>query len=110
MICPQCGTENVENASFCGKCGRDLRGEDIPQQPGQQQVVDTQTPKRLVRCSDDKMVGGVSSGLARYSNMDVGLMRLLTVLSFLITGSTTFWAYIIMWIILPEEPCGPPPQ
>ena len=110
MKCPQCGTENVDHASFCGKCGRDLRGEVSPQQPAQQQVVYQQAPKKLIRCSNDQMVGGVCSGLAQYANMDVSLVRLLTVLSFLITGSATFWAYIIMWIVVPEEPCAPPPS
>ena len=110
MKCPQCGTENVDHASFCGKCGRDLRGEDSYEQPAQEVVYQQESPKKLVRCSDDQMVSGVCAGLARYSNMDVSLMRILTVLSFLITGSATFWAYIIMWIIIPEEPCGPPPQ
>ena len=110
MKCPQCGTENVDHASFCGKCGRDLRDETSPEQPAQQQVVYQQAPpKKLTRCSDDQIVGGVCSGLAKYANMDVSLVRLLTVLSFFI-GTIPFWAYIIMWIVVPEEPCGPPPK
>ncbi len=100
MICPQCGTENPANAAFCGKCGR-----NIGKAPVQQPVV-AAGPRRFVRCSDNKSIGGVCSGAAKYFDMDVSLVRALTLISFLITGSVTFWAYIIMWLVMPEEPCG----
>ena len=98
MICPQCGTENADHARFCGKCGREL--EVAPAQP-----IQRTRPDKLVRCSDDKQIGGVSSGIARYFGMDVGLVRLLTILG-LIFGTATFWIYIILWAVLPEEQCG----
>lgn len=103
MICPQCGTENAATARFCGKCGREL---DVqPQQPTQQDVYQRE-PKKFVRCADDKQLGGVCSGFARYIDADVSLVRILTVVSFLISASVTFWAYILCWIIVPEEQCG----
>lgn len=103
MICPQCGTENADNARFCGKCGREL---DVqPQEPAQQQEYQEKSNK-FVRCADDKQLGGVCSGFAKYIDADVSLVRILTVISFLISGSVTFWAYILCWIIVPEEECG----
>ena len=100
MICPQCGTENPANATYCGKCGRKL-GQTPVQQPTYS------GPKRFVRCSDNKQIGGVCAGVAKYFDIDISLVRALTLISFLFTGSATFWAYIIMWIVIPEEPCGP---
>lgn len=100
MICPQCGTENPPNSAFCGKCGRNI-GQAQTQQP----VAQT-GPKKFVRCSDDKQVAGVCAGVAKYFDLDVSLVRVITLLSFLFTGSATFWAYIVMWIVMPEEPCG----
>jgi len=37
-------------------------------------------PKRLVRRSDNSMIGGVCSGVATYLGVDVTLVRVLTVL------------------------------
>jgi len=104
MICTQCGTENPANAVFCGKCGRNIVQE--PAQQPVQQAVANERPRKFVRCSNDKQIGGVCSGFAKYFDLDVSLVRILTVVSFLFTGSATFWAYIIMWAVIPEEPCG----
>jgi len=100
MICEQCGTENPDDAAFCGKCGRKFTTGRT-----QQQVV-SNGPKKFYRCSDDKTLAGVCSGLAKYLDADVSLVRVITVLSFLFTGSITFWAYIFLWVIGPEEPCN----
>ena len=101
MKCPQCGTENPANAAFCGKCGRNIgQAQAQPQQPVEQQS------KKFVRCSDDQWVAGVCSGIAKYSDLDINLIRTLTVISFFVTGFTTLLAYVIMWMMIPEEPCG----
>ncbi len=49
------------------------------------------------------MLGGVSGGLAEYLDVDVTLIRVLWVLVTLLGGSGVL-AYIILWIIVPEEP------
>jgi phage shock protein C len=58
--------------------------------------------KRIFRSEKDKMIGGVCSGLARYFNIDVVLVRLFWVLLLLLQGSGVL-AYIIAWIIIPAE-------
>lgn len=58
-------------------------------------------PKRLHRSIANRMIGGVCAGVAEYFNIDPTLVRLLFVLGLLFVGGT-FWAYIIMWIIVPE--------
>ena len=57
--------------------------------------------KRLFRNPDDKMVAGVLSGFAAYTNTDPVVWRLLTVLFTFFYGCG-FIAYLIMAILLPE--------
>lgn len=57
--------------------------------------------KRLFRNPDDKMVAGVLSGFAAYTNTDPIVWRLLTVLFTFFYGCG-FIAYLIMAILLPE--------
>lgn len=58
-------------------------------------------PKRLFRDPDNKMVGGVASGLAAYFNLDPVWFRLAFVLITLVGGSGVL-IYFVMWVILPE--------
>ncbi|MXW84271.1 MAG: PspC domain-containing protein [Rhodothermaceae bacterium] len=52
--------------------------------------------------SRDRVIAGVCSGLAPYTNADVGTLRLIFVLSFLITGGTIATiAYIALAILMP---------
>ncbi|MGV8946571.1 MAG: PspC domain-containing protein [Lutibacter sp.] len=57
--------------------------------------------KKLFRDSDDKFLGGVSSGLAYYFGMDVIWMRLLWLVLFFFFG-TGFLIYILLWILIPQ--------
>ncbi|MFO8054251.1 MAG: PspC domain-containing protein [Bacteroidales bacterium] len=59
--------------------------------------------KRLYRSIENRYIGGVCGGLARYFNMDVIIIRLIFFLA-LIFGGGGFLAYIILWIVVPEEP------
>ena len=59
--------------------------------------------KKLFCDTSNKMLGGVSSGLACYFNLEANLIRILWVLLTLFTGPWTVIAYCIMWIILPKE-------
>ena len=56
--------------------------------------------KKLMRDPDDKMLGGVCSGLARYFSIEPIWIRILLVLFFLLGGSGVL-AYIILWIVMP---------
>jgi len=60
------------------------------------------TSRRLTRSKTQRMIGGVSGGLAEYFNIDVVIIRLLWTLAVLLFG-TGVVAYLIAWIIIPEE-------
>lgn len=59
--------------------------------------------KKLYRSRTDKKICGVCGGLAKYLNMDVTIVRVLTVLLTLFVGGGLL-AYIICALIIPEEP------
>lgn len=54
---------------------------------------------RLYRNADDKIVGGVASGLANYFGIDPVIMRILFVVLF----APLFWVYILLWVIIPSQ-------
>jgi phage shock protein PspC (stress-responsive transcriptional regulator) len=58
--------------------------------------------KRLTRNENDKVLGGVCSGIAAYFNIDPVIVRILTFLLILAWG-TGLLAYIILWIVLPSS-------
>ena len=61
-----------------------------------------ETKKTLYRDTDNRMLGGVASGLAEYMNRDVTLVRLAFVFClFAVQGSVL--AYILAWIIVPSK-------
>ena len=62
-----------------------------------------ESPKRLYRARSDRMIAGVCGGVAKYFNVDPVWIRILF-LVFLIAAGTTLLIYIILWIIVPEEP------
>lgn len=58
---------------------------------------------RLYRSKTDKVIGGVSGGLGNYFNIDPVIVRVLFVLLAIFGGSGVL-VYIIMWIVIPEQP------
>ncbi|HQW93119.1 MAG TPA: PspC domain-containing protein, partial [Ferruginibacter sp.] len=57
--------------------------------------------RRLFRNENDKVLGGVCSGLANYFNIDVVIVRIIFVI--LLFSGVGFLTYIIMWIAVPSS-------
>jgi phage shock protein PspC (stress-responsive transcriptional regulator) len=55
--------------------------------------------QRLYRNADDKILGGVCSGLANYLGIDPVIMRIV----FVVFIGVLFWVYILLWIIVPSK-------
>jgi phage shock protein PspC (stress-responsive transcriptional regulator) len=69
--------------------------------------------KKLYRDTNNKVLGGVCSGLAAYFNMDVVLVRVIFVALFLglsalhfftfgISSGTILLIYVILWVVTPS--------
>ncbi len=62
--------------------------------------------RRLYRSRTDTVLGGVAAGLAHYLNADPALVRIGWAILVPITGGAAFLAYIVAWIVVPEEPAA----
>ena len=60
------------------------------------------TRRRLYRNPDDKMLGGVISGMAAYLGWDVTLLRLLLLVILICGVGTLIPVYIVCWLVIPE--------
>ena len=76
---------------------------DIDEDPDTQHHQRAANPssKKLYRDTDDRVLGGVCSGLGAYFGMDTSVVRILAVLLILFTGIPLI-AYFVLWAILPE--------
>ncbi len=68
--------------------------------PGVSDIEDNKTLRKFYRNPSDKVLGGVASGLAAYFGIEVGLVRLLFVLTIPIVGLGLL-VYITLWLIAP---------
>ena len=95
MFCPQCGREYSQRVNFCCHCGAAM---SVPVQMPQ---------KKLARSRTDKKIAGVCAGFAEYLELDVTLVRLLWIMLIFFGGWGAI-AYLVAWIIMPEEPVPAP--
>ena len=58
--------------------------------------------RRLYRNPDDKLLGGVISGMAAYLGWDVTLLRLLLLVVLICGVGTLIPVYIVCWLVIPE--------
>ena len=89
MYCNYCGKSIQDDANVCAYCGTRVGG-----------VI---ARKRLVRAREGRKVAGVCLGMAEYFDLDVTLVRLVWLITAIVTG-VGFLAYGIAWIVMPEEP------
>jgi phage shock protein C len=64
---------------------------------------DYRPPRRLVRSRDDRWLSGVCGGVAQYAGVDANLVRLIVVLGTIFGFGSLFVAYVVAWILMPEE-------
>ncbi len=90
MFCNYCGKCIQDDARLCAYCGR--------------VVVGASAFKRLERPRIDRKVGGVCAAFARYFDIDVAVIRVLWILAVIMTVPLALVAYLVAWIVIPEEP------
>jgi len=62
---------------------------------------DQKIRRRLYRDGDNRVLGGVCSGLGAYFNIDPVILRVIFVLV-LFMGGASFLVYLILWIVVPK--------
>jgi phage shock protein PspC (stress-responsive transcriptional regulator) len=95
MFCTNCGTTLRDLDRFCSQCGRRATAEAPP--------AGEYAPRRMYRLAYDKQIGGVCSGIAKYLDVDVTMVRIIAILIALVTGGLGVLAYIAAWIIMPVD-------
>jgi phage shock protein PspC (stress-responsive transcriptional regulator) len=69
---------------------------------GSATITDQPAAHRLRRSADDRMLGGVASGIARYLDADVTLVRVIIAALALFSGAAVAF-YIAAWLLIPED-------
>ena len=58
--------------------------------------------RRLMRSTSDRRLAGVCGGLAKYTNTDPVVVRIIFLLS-VFFGGLGIWAYLVVWLVAPED-------
>lgn len=108
MYCAKCGSQMSPDARFCPTCGSPAQSAGNPY-TGQYGVpYSGPVPRQIVRPRQGRMIAGVCQGIANHLGWDVTLIRIILVVLVLGAG-TGVLAYVIGWIVIPEEPYSFPP-
>jgi len=102
MYCSNCGLQIEDHARYCLQCG----------QPTANAPTQAFAPreKPLTRAREDAKLGGVCAGVARYFDLDVSFVRILWCFLTIYPPGVGLIAYIICWIVMPQDPVTPPPH
>ena len=114
MFCKQCGSQLAAGARFCSSCGTAIGAEQVgaAQQPWPNQYPGAQYGPavpgdpltRLQRPRTNRVIGGVCAGLAQHYRWDLTWVRVLTVLITVFSSGAGLIAYIVFWLVMPEQP------
>ena len=89
MYCNYCGKVIQDDANPCPYCGR--------------RVGTVAGRRKLMRSRVNRKIAGVCAGFAEYFDLDVTVVRVVWLIVALFGGGGIL-AYIIAWIVMPEEP------
>jgi phage shock protein C len=89
MYCNYCGKTIQDDANVCAYCGVRVGGA-----PGR---------AKLVRPRHGRKIAGVCLAFAEYFDVDVAVVRIVWLITAIMTGVGVI-PYFIAWIIIPEEP------
>ncbi len=101
MYCSSCGSEVAADHRYCPQCGTSVR-------TGEKESQSTPAAPRLSRPLDQKKIAGVCAGIARYLNVDVTLIRILTAILAVYPPGLGLIFYIVCWIVMPRDTWLPP--
>ena len=95
----QYAMEQLGQPDDFGECPSDRTGGCTGERIGEPEPA----PRKLYRSRSDRAIAGICGGLADYLRVDPLVIRLLT-LFLILFGGLSIWIYIILWLVVPEEP------
>src|ERR1700761_525426 len=96
-FCSACGGSLPGGARFCSSCGREVTAPGATSSSGSARPV-------LLRARAGRKIAGVCQGLANQYGWDVTWTRVVTALLVIFAFPVGALAYILFWVIMPEEP------
>jgi phage shock protein C len=93
MYCNYCGKVIQDDANLCPYCGK--------------RIATVAGRRKLMRSRTDRKIAGVCAGFAEYFDLDVTVVRVVWLIVAFFGGGGVL-AYVIAWIVVPEEPISVP--
>ncbi len=62
---------------------------------------------RIYRSRKERILAGICGGLGKHFDLDPALIRLVALI-LIFFGGVSVWLYIILWLLIPEEPLDNP--
>ena len=90
--CMHCGTALPPGARFCSNCGGAVA--ELPSVTG----------RPLMRPRIGRQIAGVCLALAQSYGWDVTAVRIITVVTLILSSGIVGVAYLAAWVGIPEEP------
>jgi phage shock protein C len=99
LYCSGCGASLAGDARFCSACGKAVI------EPGAAASRPASPPWGLMtRPLTGRKLAGVCRGLANHYGWDVTLIRVITVVLAIFVFPIGEVAYVLFWVMVPEEP------
>ena len=76
--------------------------EDISEEETQEESTKSNAQKKLYRDTDERIIGGVASGLGHYFGIDRVWIRLILIILVLSSIGGVVFVYILLWALIPE--------